>query len=491
MAPTKVRRRLRFITRYFARFARLNSLFGEILWMLTPLLFLWPVSIVVTHHFANQVANQPYDQALAENVKAIAHLVKLVDGKATVNMSASVRTLLLAEEEDRSFFQVLGPRGELLAGDKIIPRAKPPESLEGDLVLFRDDEIDGESIRIAYEFVVLKPQIPPVLIQVAETRMKREYLASRIISGVISPQFVLIPLALVLVYFGLSRGIAPLTRLQKRFHNLRPGDLAPISIQDVPEEVRPVIIAFNDMMARLERNLQSQQRFIADAAHQMRTPLTGLKMQIELALEESDPQAMRASLQQIAESSERAIHLINQLLLLARAEASHEKLHTFVTVDLEKLARDVTQEAVPRALAKEIDLGFEDSGWPLLIDGSPLLLRELMSNLIDNAIKYTVPGGRVTVRTCAQSFAIFEVEDNGCGIPEDESELVFERFYRVLGSDADGSGLGLSIVRKIAELHRASVRLRPNPSGKGTLAQAIFPRQGVLYAKPELGSETS
>ena len=491
MASTKAGRRLRYLSRVLARFARLNSLFGEILWMLTPLLFLWPLSIVVTHHFANQVANQPYDQVLAENVKAIAQLVKLVDGKATLSLPTAVRTLLLAGENDRSYFQVLGPHGELLAGDKIIPRVTLPESLEAETVLFRDEEIDGESVRTAYQFVVLKPQIPPVLIQVAETRRKREYLASRIISGVILPQFALVPLAVVLVYFGLTRGIAPLTRLQRRIHNRRPGDLAPIRIQAVPEEVRPVIAAFNDMMARLERNLQSQQRFIADAAHQMRTPLTGLKMQIEMALAESDPQSMRMSLKQIAESSERAIHLINQLLLLARAEASHEKQYAFVTVDLEKLARDVTQEAVPRALAKDIDLGFEDSGWPLLIDGSPLLLRELMSNLIDNAIKYTPPGGRVTVRTCAESLAIFEVEDNGCGIPEDESELVFERFYRVLGSDADGSGLGLSIVKKIAELHRASIKLRPNPNGKGTLAQAIFPRQGVFYAKPEVERETS
>jgi len=182
------------------------------------------------------------------------------------------------------------------------------------------------------------------------------------------------------------------------------------------------------MMARLEQNLQAQQRFIADAAHQMRTPLTGLKMQTELALSESDPLLVRKSLHQIAESSERAIHLINQLLLLARTEAGHEKLFAFETVDLEALARSVTQEAVPRALSKEIDLGFEDSGWPLLIDGSPALLRELMSNLIDNAIKYTPPGGRVTVRACAESFAVFEVEDNGCGISEADRELVFERF---------------------------------------------------------------
>ncbi len=478
------------LTSVFSAPRKLDSLFGEILWMLSPLLFLWPISIAITHHFANQIANQPYDEALAENVRTIAHQVKLIDGRIVVNLPAPTRAFLRTEENHDTFYQVTGLRGELLVGDKELPKAEIPETFAPGAVLFRDDEILGKEIRVAYQFISLKPQTKPVLVQVAETLKKREYLASQIISGVILPQFAIVPLAVVLVYIGLTRGIAPLTRLQRHIRNRRPGNLAPISIYGVPEEVRPVIASFNDMMARLEQNLHAQQRFITDAAHQMRTPLTGLKMQTELALSESDPRLIRKSLQQIAESAERAIHLINQLLLLARAEAGHEKLYAFETVDLEALARDVTQEAVPRALAKDIDLGFEDSGWPLLIDGSPVLLRELMSNLIDNAIKYTPRYGRVTVRTCAESFAIFEVEDNGCGIAETDRELVFERFYRVLGSEADGSGLGLSIVREIAELHRASVLLRPNPSGQGTVARAVFPRQSAFYPKsPESESE--
>ncbi|MFA7267724.1 MAG: sensor histidine kinase N-terminal domain-containing protein [Sterolibacterium sp.] len=469
-------------TRIFGTPTELNSLFGEILdWMLAPLLFLWPISIAVTHHVANQIANQPYDQTLMENVGAIARLVKVVNNKVVVSFPAPARAMLRADENDTTYYQVTGPGGELIVGDKEIPRAALPDQLELEAVRLRDDDINGEEIRVAYKFVALNSRGQTALVQVAETRKKRENLASRIISGVILPQFAIIPLAVVLVYLGLTRGIAPLTRLQRRIHDRRPGDLAPINIHGVPVEVRPVILAFNDMMARLEQNLQAQQRFIADAAHQMRTPLTGLKMQTELAQSETDPQLIRASLQQIAESADRAAHLISQLLMLARAEASHEKLHAFTTVDLEALAREVTQEAVPRALAKQIDLGFEDSGWPLLIDGSPVLLRELISNLVDNAIKYTPAGGRVTARTRAEAFAVFEVEDNGIGISEADSELVFERFYRVLGSDADGSGLGLSIVREIAELHRASVRLRPNPHGQGTLAQAVFPRQGVAY----------
>ena len=467
--------------RLFATPTELNSLFGEILdWMLAPLLFLWPLSIAVTHHVANQIANQPYDQALAENVSAIARLVKLADGRVVVNFPAPARALLRADENDITYYQVSGLGGNLVAGDHEIPR--PPASdlpQEPDSVLFRDDDINGNDIRVAYRFVSLGSG--RALVQVAETRKKREELAGRIISGVILPQFAIIPLAVILVYLGLSRGIAPLNRLQQRIRERRPGDLAPIGIHGVPEELRPVITAFNEMMARLEANLAAQQRFIADAAHQMRTPLTGLKMQTELALTETDPQLMRRSLRQIAESADRAVHLINQLLALARAEAGYEKVYVFERVDLVKLARNVTQESVPHALARGIDIGFEGSGWPLWMEGSPILLRELISNLVDNAIKYTPNGGKLTVRVRGGTFALLEVEDSGVGIPEQELERVFERFYRVLGSDVHGSGLGLPIVREIAELHRASVKLARNSDGPGTLAQVAFPRKGAVY----------
>lgn len=224
-----------------------------------------------------------------------------------------------------------------------------------------------------------------------------------------------------------------------------------------------------------------QQRFIGDAAHQMRTPLTGLKMQTELALNESDPAQVRESLKGIARSTDRAAHLINQLLALARAEASFEKLYAVELIDLAALLRDMAEDFVPRALAKQIDFGLELADEQLLIEGNPLMLREMFSNLIDNAIKYTPVGGKITVRTRASEFAIVEVEDNGPGIPESERDLVFERFYRILGTGADGSGLGLPIVREIADIHRANVVLRAPQHGTGTLAIVTFPRR---RAKP-------
>ena len=471
--------------------AERQSVFGEILdWMLMPLLLIWPLSVILIQNVANSIADDPYDQALAENAMTIARLVSVTDGKVKVNLHPQARSILRTDETDTFYFQVLGFRNELVAGDLAIRWVEPPLNIAAEQVYFRDDDIHGEDIRVAYLYLMPKPDLAPILVQVAETRNKRNALASRILSGVTLPQFAVIPLAVLLVWIGLGRGIEPLNRLGRLIRRRLPTDLSPIPTAGVPEEVKPVVYAFNDMMARLEQNLQAQQRFIGDAAHQLRTPLTGLKMQTELALSETDPESMRILLRQIAESTDRAAHLTSQLLALARAEASHEKTHAIEVVDLEALVRQVTLEWVPAAMAKNIDLGFEGTGWPLQVSGTPLLLRELVANLIDNAVKYTPEAGRITVRTRASEFAVLEVEDDGPGIPDNERELVFERFYRVLGNEAPGSGLGLAIVREIAELHLGSVQLKPSPSGRGTLAQTVFPRRrftvsALLAQSPE------
>jgi len=470
----------------FANYEYPNSLFGEILdWMLAPLLLLWPISIAATNHVAAYIANQPYDQRLADNVAAIVQLVKIDGDRVSVNLPASARTLLRSDDVDALFYQVVGPNTRVIQGDREIPWPPLPAALEAGKVLFRDERIDADNVRIAYAFLPVRKGLPPVVVQVAETLKKREALSSSIISGVLLPQFAIIPLAVILVYLGLMRGIAPLRLLQERIHRRRPSDLSPIPAKRVPEEVRPLVIAFNQMMGRLEENLQAQQRFIAQAAHQMRTPLTGLKTQTELALSETDPAQIRHALRLIAESTDRASHMINQLLMLARAEACHEKLHSVVPLDLNALVREVTGEWVVRALAKRIDLGYEDCGCPLMIDGVPLLLRELLSNLVDNAIKYTPTGGHVTVRTRADGMAVIEVEDNGIGIPVDERSSIFERFYRVLGTDAEGSGLGLPIAAEIAELHQARIDLLTGANGDGSLFRVSFPRHRETGESPQ------
>ncbi|MCX8017524.1 MAG: sensor histidine kinase N-terminal domain-containing protein [Rhodocyclaceae bacterium] len=466
----------------------LNSLFGEILdWLLAPLLLVWPISIAATHHISDQIANQVYDHVLAEQVSRIVRELKFAPGgEVAVKLPAGHETesaFPFEVEPDRQYFQVALAGGDLIAGRAELPGLRAGDEHRVGVVLFRNGTMLGEEVRIAYQLVPSPADARPLLIQAAETRHQRQALSSRIISGVLLPQFAIIPLAVVLVWLGLSRGLTPLARLQERIRSRRPNDLSPIDLATVPVELRPMIATFNHMMARLEDNLSAQQRFIAAAAHQLKTPLTGLKTQTELALRETDCVQLNEYLQRIAAGVDRAVHLTHQLLRLARAEASHETLETMEVVDLASLAREVTARCVPRALARDIDLGFESDGAGergAKIYAASLLLCEMLDNLIDNAIKYTPPKGRVTVRLRLGALPILEVEDTGIGIPQQDRARIFERFYRALGTDAEGSGLGLAIVREIADLHRIRIEVDDNPGGKGSLFRLIFSDTKVI-----------
>jgi len=463
-----------------------RSLFGEILdWMLAPLLFVWPISIAFTHYFANSVASFPYDQSLREHVAAISRQVSFVDGQPQLALPSLAQLFLRSDEIDNVYFHMLDQDGQLIAGDPELPVPKMAGTLlknEHNEVFFRDDEYHGQSLRIAYiSLFEAGPDGRGVLIEVGETTEKRSQLANKIIASVILPQFVIIPLAVILVWFGLSQGLRPLTRLRDRIEARREADLSPIALRRIPEELRPLTEAFNSMLARMQQNVAAQRRFIADAAHQMRTPLTGLKTQAQLAMRETDPAELRHALRQILNGADRASHLVDQLLALARAEASEHSQQTLVALDLDHLLREVVENWVVQALEKYIDLGYEPAG-SVLILGNAFLLREMINNLLDNALRYTPSGGRVTARVVAQGdFALLEIEDSGPGISDAESQRVFDRFYRVDGSDGEGSGLGLAIVREIAEVHQAAASLRPNnrdtetDEPSGCVARIVFP----------------
>ncbi|MDD3484640.1 sensor histidine kinase N-terminal domain-containing protein [Azovibrio restrictus] len=468
-----------------------RSLFGEILdWMLAPLLFVWPISIALTHYFANNVAAFPYDQALRGHVSAISRQLKFVGGKPAINLPGSARAVIRADEIDTVYFHVYTRQGRLLAGDKDFP---PPADLgsaiaEPGEIYFRDDELNGQELRVAYSFLNDAGMAPEqwVLVEVGETLEKRAQLANKIIASVIIPQFIIIPLAVVLVWFGLTKGLQPLTRLRETIEARQSADLSPISNRRVPEELEPLIGAFNAMLERMKRNVDAQQRFIADAAHQMRTPLAGLKTQAQLAQRESNPRQLQNSLRQIATGVDRASRLVNQLLTLVRTEAGDQLHQKQEPLDLDQLLRETVEDWVMRAMERRIDLGFETSG-PAIIRGNAFLLREMVNNLIDNALRYTPGGGQVTARVVGHGdFAILEVEDSGIGISEEQAELVFERFYRVDDAGTEGSGLGLAIVREIADQHRAAASLGPNPRGKGAIARVIFP---AWYDSTAVGQE--
>ena len=470
-----------------------RSLFGEILdWMLTPLLLLWPASLALTWLIAQGIAGKPFDRALEYNVQALAQLVAVQNNHVQVNLPPSARDILRADDADRIYYQVLGPKGELLSGDRDLPGVNDDDKpLIGDIRL-RDGEVRGDVVRIAYTWVSVDPKFDGengqiALVQVAETLEKRSTLASEIIKGVMLPQFVILPLAVLLVWLALVRGIKPLNELEQRIRARKPDDLSPLDDRVVPQEVAPLVSSVNGLLTRLHDSIATQKRFLADAAHQLKTPLAGLRMQADLAQREgSSADELKQSLKQIGHASVRATHTVNQLLALARAESSGQAVVKQVC-DLARLTTEAVQDSVPRALDKRIDLGYDGAmpGAPgVWLEGNPTLLTELIRNLLDNAINYTPPEGVVTARVLADPFGkvlVLQVEDNGPGIAESERELVFQPFYRTLGNGADGSGLGLAIVREIAQQHQAQVTVedaRPGHVPCGTRFSVRLPAIG-------------
>ena len=459
-----------------------RSLFGEILdWMLTPLLLLWPISLVLTWLVAQGIAGKPFDRALEYNAGALAQLVSVNNNKVQFSLPLPARELLRADDSDTVYYQVLGANGEYLSGERALPLPPDGEKAVPGEVRIRDDEIRGVGIKVAYTWVkVTLPGARPALVQVAETLEKRSVLATEIVKGVMLPQFVILPIAVLLVWLALVQAIKPLNRLEERIRARKPDDLSPIDAQAVPLEVTPLVDSVNDLLLRLKDSIATQKRFLADAAHQLKTPLAGLRMQADLAQREgADADELKQSLRQIGRSSVRATHTVNQLLALARAESSGSAMPR-QTCDLAELTMSVVRDCVPRAIEKQIDLGYEgsDPGAPGgQLEGNPTLLKELVRNLVDNAINYTPSSGHqtavITARVLidpAQSTLLLQVEDSGPGIPLAERELVFQPFYRALGTEADGSGLGLPIVLEIAHQHNATVDLdetRPGQAAPG------------------------
>ena len=470
-----------------------RSLFGEILdWMLTPLLLLWPVSLALTWLVAQGIADKPYDRALVYNVQALSQLLTVNRNRLQFNLPAAATDILRADDADLVYFQVLGAGGELLGGERDLPEPPPDAFARApDQVHLRDDEFRGLEVRVAALRVPLAgSDEPAALVQVAETREKRKVLATEIIKGVMLPQFVTLPIAVLLVWLALVRGIKPLSQLEERIRARKPDDLSPLDDKTVPLEVAPLVLSVNDLLARLTESVATQKRFLADAAHQLKTPLAGLRMQADLARREgADAEELKRSLEQIGRASVRATHTVNQLLALARAEAGASVL-THAPCDMAEITMEVVRDSVPRALERGLDLGY-DGPAPrspgVQLHGNATLLKEMVRNLVDNAIHYTPssPGrpGVITVRLLPDPFGqvlVLQVEDNGPGVPEAERELIFEPFYRVLGSDVDGTGLGLPIVLEIARQHRATVSVQPAREGPGP-AGALF---SVRFALP-------
>jgi two-component system sensor histidine kinase TctE len=453
-----------------------------LVWLLGPLVALLVLDTMATYWTALNFSNRAHDRSLLEIAREVGLHVKADDGGARFEISPAAERVLLFDEDDRLAYRVSSEDGRLIGGDTEI--AEPPAALrKGGGPLFYSGNHQGAPVRMAAAWVPIegRERAPDIaLVQVAETMNKRNRLAWEILASVVVPQLLLILMATTAVYFGVSLGLAPLQSLRRAVSDRSHLDLTPIELGGVPGEVRPLVAEVNELMQRLGRTLDLQSRFMADAAHQLKTPVAGLKAQIELALRESDPQRVHHSLAQLYVGADRMSRLVQQLLSLARSESGAAEAVQLKATDLDAFALDISMEWVPLAIKQGVDLGFEGAGRPVLIDAEPDRLRELINNLIDNAVRYSQRGGRVTVAVGAeaQGAGRLSISDDGPAIPIEERGRIFERFHRLLGTHTDGSGLGLAIVSEIAKLHGASITLEEDQDGVGNTFSVTFPSAG-------------
>jgi two-component system, OmpR family, sensor kinase len=321
-------------------------------------------------------------------------------------------------------------------------------------------------------------QAPTKVIQVAQPMRVREQQAVDLALRTLTPFVLLMPVLMIFIWFAVGHSLEPFKRLTSLVQSRKVTALDPLPAANLPSEVQPLVGALNDLLGRLGAALERERGFMADAAHELRTPLTALYLQMG-ALARATTEAERAdAMEKLSAGVQRAIRLVEQLLSLARQEPRAEVVRRRVRFD--DLAREVVAEMVPLADARKIDLGISASQ-PAYVLGDPETLRTLVRNLVDNAVRYTPVGGTVDVSVQESDGpgnshgAILRVVDTGPGIPADERQRVFDRFYRPPGTSPPGSGLGMAIVKAIADAHAASISLDNGPNGSGLAVSVSFP----------------
>ena len=431
--------------------------------LLPPIAALLALGAGVAYFPSIGPATEAYDHALVEIGIALGTHVRVTPTEYRFDLPAAVEQVLRTDRFDNIYYRVISPGGLEIAGDPALPAP------QGDAVA-HEAAYNGQNVRVVSVQTPCGRSACTVL--VAETMVKRSRLARDIFFSSLFPEMLIALATLVIVWFGVKRGLRPLARLSDEIKARSSGDLRPIDAAGAPEETRPLVTALNGLLEEVAAANRNQQRFLADAAHQLRTPLAGLQTHTELALAQAMPEPCRAQLEQVHHATIRTARLANQLLALARAEPAARSATS--PVDLKGLAEADADAWVHQALARDVDLGFELEAAP--VSGDALLLREAFSNLVHNAIEYSQRGGRVTVRTGRrQGRSFLEVEDDGPGIAPQERARVLERFYRVPGTPGTGSGLGLAIVREIALGHGASIAITDAPTARGCRVAITFP----------------
>ncbi|MBI1271656.1 hypothetical protein GC174_14610 [bacterium] len=456
-----------------------NSIRRQLMfWLTIPLTTLLVVSALCTYLLAQYFTTDLYDRQLINTADSVAGRIRVVGSKVKVDLPRGAEEIFRHNNRDEFYYQIFAPYGLRLAGDEHLPAPEVAPAV-GEPPIFKSSKIHGKDVRIAI-IRMLAPESPmgSVIIQVAETKNARTELIQQILAGIVLPQLLIITIAVVAVRVGISKGLSPLNKISAAIGERSPQDLSPINLKIVPDEVTNFIMALNDLLERARQDITRQRRFASNAAHQLRTPLAGLKTYAQLAEKETDLEKVKELVRTQVNGLDRMTRTVQQLLSLSKAEHAITRTSTFKPVDLNIVVSDATTDIVPESIERQVELDFQAEESQALVEGDSISLRELTTNLLENAIRYNRPGGTVVINVTNKDTIDLIIEDDGIGIPEGERERVFERFYRVTGSDLDitGSGLGLAIVYEIARAHNAEVAISEGAEGKGTRVKVTFPK---------------
>lgn len=434
---------------------------------------LWPLSIILlsgslfAYSFALHSAVNAYDLGLLNDAVDISKQIEVLNGRMTLNLPPVARQMLLTNNQDRVSYAVWDEAGQVFSGNpklQIADMLNPDESH-----VFQDIELNGE-VQRAILFRG-KTEGKSYFITVAQTLHGRDHLAGGIFAGILIPETMLALVSIAVILLGVRSGLSPVALLRDEISRRSSNDLRPIEEMSAPIELAPIIHGINELLLNLSASFASHRRFIADAAHQLRTPLAGLSSQIEVALV-TPPADEKKLLRQLLATTQRTTHLANQLLSLARLEHTEQFMYEVVRVDLKAVLLETAADFVWQGARKGVELEFDLQ--PCGTKGSPLMLRELISNLLDNAVRYTQPGGRVRVSLSCDMQLRLIIEDNGPGVPENELARLGTPFHRLPNEQIAGCGLGLAIVREITRLHGAKIVFAHGADSQGLRVSISF-----------------
>src|SRR6202171_13570 len=463
-----------------------NSLRRQLLgWLLVPLALYAVSSAWFTYGNAMETATVIQDRLLLGSARMIAEQVHYDDGAPQVVIPPAALELFQSSPSDRVYYRIASASGSLLAGYAELPL--PPGPVDVEESVHFDAVFRGEPVRVVAfaQPLFAAPDRGPLLIEVAQTLQSHAALTRQLWAHTVRQQLLILALAVLMVLIGLHRGMLPILQFRERVQRRRPGALVPLDASPVPHELTPLVHAINDYVKRLDDYVSTHSRFVANASHQLHTPLTLLNTQVNYGLRSTDLAGKDDALRAIHEGVRHGIRVVNQLLTLSTAEAVIGHALRQHDVDLIDVVKQVLEELATAAQAKNIDLGLEISGGAAGVRAMPAMLPELVANLFDNSLRYTPAGGVVTaVVETRENNNILRIADNGPGIPVEQRDRVFERFYRLRQDRSDGCGLGLPIVREIAIASGATVSLSDAPAGSGLVVTVTFPARPPIAPAP-------